>query len=48
MRTSPYYPQSNGIRERWYGTLKSERYRLAAPATLDEVRRVVASFVARY
>lgn len=48
VRTSPYYPQSNGKLERWHGTLKSERYRLAAPATLDEARRVVASFVAHY
>jgi putative transposase len=48
VRTSPYYPQSNGKLERWHATLKGERYRLAAPHTLDEARRVVASFVAHY
>jgi len=48
VRTSPYYPQSNGKLERWHGTLKSERFRLAAPQTLDEARSVVKSFVAHY
>lgn len=48
VRTSPYYPQSNGKLERWHGTLKGERFRLAAPQTLDEARRVVASFVTHY
>lgn len=48
VRTSPYYPQSNGKLERWHGTLKGERFRLAAPETLEEARRVVASFVAHY
>ncbi len=48
VRTSPYHPQSNGKLERWHGTLKGERFRLAAPETLDEARRVVASFVAHY
>ena len=48
VRTSPYYPQSNGKLERWHGTLKGERFRLAAPETLSEARRVVASFVAHY
>jgi transposase InsO family protein len=48
VRTSPYYPQSNGKLERWHGTLKGERFRRAAPETLDEARRVVASFVTHY
>jgi putative transposase len=48
VRTSPYYPQSNGKLERWHGSLKGERFRLAAPGTLQEARRVVASFVAHY
>jgi hypothetical protein len=42
------YPQSNGKLERWHGTLKGERFRLAAPTTLDPARRVVAAFVAHY
>jgi putative transposase len=48
VRTSPYYPQSNGKLERWHGTLKGERFRLAAPTALDPARRVVAAFVAHY
>jgi putative transposase len=48
VRTSPYYPQSNGKLERWHGTLKGERFRLAAPANVDEARRVVEAFVVHY
>jgi len=48
VRTSPYYPQSNGKLERWHGTLKGERFRRAAPGTLEEARRVVTSFVTHY
>ena len=48
VRTSPYYPQSNGKLERWHGSLKGERFRLAAPTSVDAARRVVASFVAHY
>jgi transposase InsO family protein len=48
VRTSPYYPQSNGKLERWHGSLKGERFRLAAPDTLVEARRVVAAFVTHY
>jgi hypothetical protein len=48
VRTSPYYPQSNGKQERWYGTLKGERFRRAAPGTLEEARRVVSDFVKHY
>jgi hypothetical protein len=48
VRTSPYYPQSNGKFERWHGSLKGERFRLAAPQSLEEARRAVAAFVAHY
>jgi putative transposase len=48
VRTSPYYPQSNGKLERWHGSLKGERFRLAAPTSVHAARRVVASFVAHY
>jgi transposase InsO family protein len=48
VRTSPYYPQSNGKLERWHGSLKGESFRLSAPATLEEARRVVAAFVTHY
>ncbi len=45
VRTSPYYPQSNGTLERWQGTLKNERFRDKAPRNVDEARRVVDDFV---
>ncbi len=48
VRTSPYYPQSNGKLERWHATLKGESFRRAAPETVDEARRVVSNFVKHY
>lgn len=48
VRTSPYYPQSNGKLERWHGSLKRECIRPAAPASLDEARRRVADYVEHY
>jgi len=48
VRTSPYYPQSNGKIERWHKSLKTECVRPASPATLDDARRAVAGFVTRY
>jgi transposase InsO family protein len=48
VRTSPYYPQSNGKLERYHQTLKVTTIRPKAPSTLEEARRVVAAFVAYY
>jgi putative transposase len=48
VRTSPYYPQSNGKLERWHGSLKRECIRPAAPTSLDEARRRVADYVEHY
>jgi putative transposase len=48
VRTSPYYPQSNGKKERWYGSLKRECLRPACPATVEETRRRVSSYVDHY
>jgi putative transposase len=48
VRTSSYYPQSNGKKERWYKTLKGECIRVKIPLSLDDARRVVADFVAHY
>jgi transposase InsO family protein len=48
VRTSPYYPQSNGKIERWHGTLKTESIRVTPPTSLDDARRVVETFVDYY
>ena len=48
VRTSPYYPQSNGKLERWHGSLKRERLRTAAPGSLAEARKLVTSYVEHY
>ena len=48
VRTAPYYPQSNGKIEAWHKTLKATTIRPNSPGSLDEARRLVASFVAYY
>jgi hypothetical protein len=48
VRTSPYYPQSNGKKERWYQTLKRECLRRDTPLSLEDARRVVAVYVEHY
>jgi transposase InsO family protein len=48
VRTSPYYPQSNGKLERFHGTLKQECIRPSCPATVAEARRRVCAYVEHY
>lgn len=48
VRTSPYYPQSNGKLERWHKSLKAECIRPAAPVDVDDARRRVAAYVRHY
>lgn len=48
VRTSPYYPQSNGKLERWHQTLKVTIIRPHAPSSLEEARRLVTTFVEYY
>jgi putative transposase len=48
VRTSPYYPQSNGKLERLNKTVKSEAIRLNNPSSLEEARRLVGEFVEYY
>src|SRR5947199_7057559 len=48
VRTSPYYPQSNGKLERWHQTAKRECIRPRCPLSLQEARRIVGEFVEHY
>jgi len=48
VRTSPYYPQSNGKLERWHKSLKVECIRPGVPLTLEDARRLVAAYVEHY
>jgi len=48
VRTSPYYPQSNGKIERWHKTLKGDCLRVHVPLSPDEARRIVTDYVAHY
>ena len=48
VRTSPYYPQSNGKLERWNHSFKSEGFRPGVPLTLADGLRVAARYIAYY
>lgn len=46
--TSPYYPQSNGKIERWYGTVKREAIRGKALSDLDHAKEILDRYVKYY
>jgi putative transposase len=48
VRTSPYYPQSNGKLERWHKSLKAECIRPGTPLTPEDARRLIQQYVDRY
>ena len=48
VKTSPYYPQSNGKLERFHGTIKDECIRPGIPLSLDDARRMVAKYIGHY
>jgi putative transposase len=48
VRTSAYYPQSNGKIERWHQSLKKECIRPRCPLSLAEARAIVNDFVEYY
>jgi len=48
VRTSPYYPQSNGKLERWHKSLKAECIRPGTPLTPQDARRRIEQYVDHY
>ena len=48
VRTSPFYPQSNGKIERWHQSIKKECIRPLTPTTLKEAQESVAEYVYHY
>ena len=48
VRTSPYYPQSNGKIEHLHKSLKGECIRPGTPLSLEDARRLVEGYVKHY
>jgi putative transposase len=48
VRTSPFYPQSNGKLERWHQSLKAECIRPGVPLSLEDAQRQVSAYVDYY
>jgi transposase InsO family protein len=48
VRTSPYYPQSNGKLERWHQSLKRESIRPRCPLSLEDARDIAGQYVEHY
>jgi transposase InsO family protein len=48
VRTSPYYPQSNGKLERFHGSIKGECLRPGTPLSLEDALRIVGRYVEHY
>ena len=48
VRTSPFYPESNGKIERWHQSLKAECVRPGVPLSIDDARRLVGRYVDHY
>jgi len=48
VRTSPYYPQSNGKIERWHKSIKHECIRPNPPVSLEDARALVEGYVNEY
>ena len=48
VKTSPYYPQSNGKLERYHRTIKGTCIRVNTPLSLADAQRLVTDFVNHY
>jgi transposase InsO family protein len=48
VKTSPYYPQSNGKLERYHRTIKGTCIRVNSPLSMSDAQRLVTDFVDHY
>ncbi len=48
VRTSVYYPQSNGKLERFHGTIKSEAIRRQSYTDISDAKRQIKDYIYRY
>ncbi len=48
VRTSPFYPQSNGKLERYHKTIKVECIRPQVPLSLEEARNQITGYIRYY
>jgi transposase InsO family protein len=48
VRTSPYYPQSNGKMERWNKSIKSESIRPGVPLSVEDAEHLIKQYVQAY
>jgi transposase InsO family protein/transposase-like protein len=48
VRTSPFYPQSNGKIERWHKSIKTECIRPGVPLSMEDAERIVGRWVGHY
>jgi len=48
VRTSPYYPQSNGKMERWNQSIKSESIRPGVPLSVEDAEQLITQYVQVY
>lgn len=48
VRTSPFYPQSNGKLERFHKTFKGECIRPGVPLSLEDARRIAGEYIEHY
>jgi len=48
VRTSPYYPQSNGKLERWHKSLKTECIRPGTPLTREDAVHLIQAYLDHY
>lgn len=48
VRTSPYYPQSNGKIKRWHKTIKQECIRKTVLLSKEDANRTIEKFIENY